>query len=561
MTDTIFYTLLAILAAAAAITIISVKRRRAVDKLRRTIEERWGRPPAARDYNSGSMQAISSYFNNYSEKQAGRFLIDDITWNDLDMDNVFKRINSTYSTAGEEYLYRLLREPAFDEAELKERERLIEHFRNNPVQRQKLQLYLARLGKKRFAGISDYFFNDKKVVSMRSLRYILHLAALLASPLVMIANAGVGILFFIVIFITNMTVYYKAKNEREVYMESLSYMVNLINYSKKIAHDSIGGIEGYTAVLKKASDKIRSFGIKSFYQLFYQTGDIFLEPIKVIFFVELIAFESLLKKIFKYRGEIRELYETLGKLDAMLSAASYRESVDYYAIPAFVTSKPAALSFTDAYHPLIKNPVANSLGISNSILITGSNASGKSTFLKTAAINGILAQTIHTCLAREYRSSMFMIYTSMALKDSLSNNESYYIAEIKSLKRLFDNMNNEFPILCMIDEVLRGTNTIERIAASSEVLQRLAGGNCLCVAATHDIELVSILKNRYGNYHFQESFRDNDIFFDYKIYPGKSTTRNAIKLLRLMGYSENVVASAEERAERFASEGKWHEIL
>ncbi len=559
MTDAFFYTILAILAAAVIVTMALVNKRRAVGKLRRTIEERWGRPPAA-DYSSGSMQAISGYFYSYSEKRPEKFLIDDITWNDLDMDNVFKRINNTCSTVGEEYLYKLLREPVFEEAELKERERLIEHFRNNPAQRQKLQLYLARLGKRRFSGISDYFFNDKKDVSMRSLRYILQLAALLASPLVMIADISTGLLLLIVMFIANMTTYYKAKNDREVYMESLSYVVNLINYSKKIAHDSIQGIEEYTAELKKTSDKIKSFGIKSFYQLFYQTGDIFLEPIKVLFFIELIAFESLLKKIFKYREEIRQLYEIVGKLDSMISAASYRESLDYYAVPSFTESKPAALSFKDAYHPLIKNPVANSIETSTSVLITGSNASGKSTFLKTAAINAILAQTINTCLAREYRSSRFMIYTSMALKDNLSNNESYYIAEIKSLKRLFDNMNDEIPVLCMIDEVLRGTNTIERIAASSEVLRRLAGGNCLCVAATHDIELVSILKNFYGNYHFQESFRDNDIIFDYKIYPGKSTTRNAIKLLRLIGYSETVVASAEERAEGFASEGKWREI-
>ena len=244
----------------------------------------------------------------------------------------------------------------------------------------------------------------------------------------------------------------------------------------------------------------------------------------------------------------------------MISAASFRESLDFYTLPLFIEGGTVSLSFTDAYHPLIKEPVTNSISISKPILITGSNASGKSTFLKTAAVNAILAQTINTCLAREYATSRFMIYTSMALKDNLSNNESYYIAEIKSLKRVFDSINEDIPILCMIDEVLRGTNTIERIAASSEVLKRLGSGNCLCIAATHDIELVSILKNHYGNYHFQESFIDNDIVFDYRIYPGKSTTRNAIKLLRLMGYSENVVASAEERAERFSLEGKWDEI-
>lgn len=559
MTDTLEYIILGILAVVAIIIILFVKKRRAINKLKQNIEERWGKPPAEK-YRNEDIQAISSYFINYSERYDEKLLIDDITWNDLDMDNVFERINNTGSTVGEEYLYKLLREPVFEEAELNERNRLIEYFRNNPLQRQKLQLFLARLGKRRFSGVSSYFFNEEKGVSMLSLRYILQLAALLASPLVMIVSVPVGLLAFVAIFIFNMTVYYKAKNDREVYMDSLSYIVNLINYSKKIANANIPGIEEYTESLKKTSDKIKSFSVKSFYQLFYQTGDIILEPLKVVFLIELIAFESLLKKVFKYRKEIHHLFETLGKLDSMLSAASYRESLDYYSIPAFVEGKAAILSFKDAYHPLIKEPVPNSLTISKPVLITGSNASGKSTFLKTAAINAIFAQTIDTCLAREYSSSRFMIYTSMALKDNLSNNESYYIAEIKSLKRVFDRIDEDIPVLCMIDEVLRGTNTIERIAASSEVLQHLAGGNCICIAATHDIELVSILKNRYGNYHFQESFHDNDIIFDYRIYPGKSTTRNAIKLLRLMGYSENVVTSAEERAEKFASEGKWEEI-
>lgn len=560
MSDMLFYSLLGFAAVVIAAIVIFIKKRRALKRLEQSLEKRWGKAPAEK-YKHEDLQAISGYYANYSAQHGAEGLIDDITWNDLDMDDVFQRISNTCSTAGEEYLYKLLREPVFADGELNERNRLIELFRGDPGSRKKLQLQLARLGKRRFTRVSDYFFNDKKEISMRGRNYILLLAALLVSPLVIVLSPSLGILMFVAVFITNMTVYYRAKNDREVYLDSLGYVINLIVYSKKIAAAGIPGLEEYTETLRKTADSIKGFSIKSFYQIFYQTNDVFLEPLKVIFLVDLIAFESLLKKVFRYRNEIGQLYETLGKLDAMLSAASYRESLEYYTVPVFAEEGPISLSFTEAYHPLIEDPVANSLTMSKSILITGSNASGKSTFLKTAAINAILAQTINTCLAKSYATSRFMIYTSMALKDSLSNNESYYIAEIKSLKRVFDRIGGETPILCMIDEVLRGTNTIERIAASSEVLKRLGGGNCLCIAATHDIELVTLLKNYYGNYHFQENFRDNDIVFDYKIYPGKSTTRNAIKLLSLMGYSESVVASAAERAEKFAAEGKWQEIV
>ena len=126
--------------------------------------------------------------------------------------------------------------------------------------------------------------------------------------------------------------------------------------------------------------------------------------------------------------------------------------------------------------------------------MTGSNASGKSTFLKTAALQAILAQTVHTVLAKEYEASYFRVFSSMALRDDLVGEESYYMVEIRSLKRILDRMVEEVPLFCCVDEVLRGTNTVERIAASSQILLRMAQERLLCFAATHDIELTYLLR-------------------------------------------------------------------
>jgi DNA mismatch repair ATPase MutS len=145
----------------------------------------------------------------------------------------------------------------------------------------------------------------------------------------------------------------------------------------------------------------------------------------------------------------------------------------------------------------------------------------------------------------------------MALNDNLKAKESYYIVEIKSLKRIIEGLNNEIPCLCVVDEVLRGTNTIERISASSEIIYYFSKCNCICLCATHDIELTQILGNNVDNYHFQEFFDDDKIKFDYKIYSGKSETRNAIKLLEILGYEKKIVDSAEKRAELFANDGQW----
>ena len=195
------------------------------------------------------------------------------------------------------------------------------------------------------------------------------------------------------------------------------------------------------------------------------------------------------------------------------------------------------------------------------MLITGSNASGKSTFLKTLALNAVLAQSIHTVCADSYIADYFRIYSSLTLKDNIFDGDSYYMAEIKSIKRIMDAYAKEgAPVLAFVDEVLRGTNTIERISASSVILQQMAGLNGFCFAATHDLELTEILKNYYENVHFEESIENNDIVFPYRLQKGKATTRNAIALLSIMGYDSAITDNARAQAQRFEINHKW-EVL
>ncbi|MBD5642383.1 DNA mismatch repair protein MutS [Clostridium botulinum] len=277
--------------------------------------------------------------------------------------------------------------------------------------------------------------------------------------------------------------------------------------------------------------------------------------------LDVIKFEKASLIIRKNKNDLKNIYEFVGTIDCCISIASYRKSLKYYTKPVFVSLHGSKqLKFKDMYHPLTKEPVSNSCEIYKSIFITGSNASGKSTFLKTVAINSILGQTIYICLANKYKSSYLKIYTSMTLRDNLTGNDSYYIVEIKSLKRIIENINDDIPCLCVIDEILRGTNTIERIAASSEVLNSISNRNCLCLNATHDLELTSILNIVFHNYHFQENITRYKITFNYKLYPGRAETRNVIKLLSIMGYSDAIVSNAEKRAKDFLDSGIWNEI-
>ena len=311
--------------------------------------------------------------------------------------------------------------------------------------------------------------------------------------------------------------------------------------------------------------KIKRIERKTHYLFQAKTGalsDVLIEYVKIALLQEPIAYEYLRKAISERRSELKEAYDIIGLIDGMISVASYRACIPIHTIPRLDKYPDVArhLEFVDIRHPLISNPVPNSLRMNQPVLITGSNASGKSTLLKAIAINAIFAQTICTCLAREDSSSMYAMFSSMALRDSVIHGESYFIVEIKSIKRILDYLNDEVPCLCLIDEVLRGTNTVERIAASSQVLAYLARHNCSCLAASHDVELTYILEKLYRSVHFQEVISNEEIIFDYKLYDGRATSTNAIKLLSLIGYSNAIVHEAEKHANLFMEQGTWQAI-
>ena len=147
----------------------------------------------------------------------------------------------------------------------------------------------------------------------------------------------------------------------------------------------------------------------------------------------------------------------------------------------------------------------------------------------------------------------------MSLRDDYKTKGSYYMVEIRALKRIVDAaQSSNIPVLAIVDEVLRGTNTIERIAAGSSILEYLKNENTNTFAATHDIEITDILKGSYSNYHFRESFNeDGDIEFTYKLQNGAATTRNAIALLGTLGFDDKIIDKANNRAKEFMDTGIW----
>ena len=165
-----------------------------------------------------------------------------------------------------------------------------------------------------------------------------------------------------------------------------------------------------------------------------------------------------------------------GDVDAAISVASYRAGRDDWTTPERVGAE-AASEMTDLRHPLVDDAVPNSMRLrpGRGLLITGSNMSGKSTFLRTVGVNAVLAQTIHTCLARHYRAPIFRVRSCIGRADDLVAGKSYYIAEVEALLDLVRASDDTRPHLFLLDELFRGTNSVERIAAGQAVLQQLLG--------------------------------------------------------------------------------------
>ncbi|MCR5511190.1 MAG: DNA mismatch repair protein MutS, partial [Lachnospiraceae bacterium] len=232
-----------------------------------------------------------------------------------------------------------------------------------------------------------------------------------------------------------------------------------------------------------------------------------------------------------------------GGVDADIAVASYRNSIaksgQNWCSPEYVNSGISAVKIA---HPLISDPVTNDFTLSDRAVLTGANASGKSTFMKSVAINCILAQTINTCVADRFEMQPLIVITCMALRDDILTGESYYYREAKCIKRMLDLIVNEDRVLVVIDEILKGTNTAERIAASKAIMDYIAATECLTLIATHDRELTE--NSAYKNYHFRNIIKDEDIVFDYLIHEGRNEQSNAIDLLTHLGYPDEVVEGA-----------------
>ncbi|MDE6845800.1 MAG: hypothetical protein K2J99_08555 [Lachnospiraceae bacterium] len=521
-----------------------------------------------RNYKTGEMDHIQEYYFRHPKEHQ----IDDITWNDLNMDNIYQKINTSCSAAGDEYLYYRLRTPIYDREETERWESRIKFFMEHEDERQRVQSLFFNLGRVGRYSLHEYIENLDILGERNNLKYILSNLLLLVCIGVMFVSLPAGTVALLVVLCHNIVGYFKEYKQIEPYITSFRYINRMLDAADKMGKVTISGISEEQKRLRGCYQRMKGF-IRNAYLIVYVekgNGDPFgvlLDYLRMVFYLDLIQFNNALRAVRGHLSEIDEMVTLLGQIETAVVIGSYRNSLSGgYCIPTirFEQNEDRHIEIEQVYHPMLTEPVKNSISTAKGVLLTGSNASGKSTFLRAVAVNALLAQTIHTCLADYYDAPFFRIYSSMALKDDLISGQSYYMVEIKSIKRILDQVQKAETengyVLCFVDEVLRGTNTVERIAASTQIMKMLSSDHALCFAATHDVELTKLLRKEYDNYHFEERIEEDDIFFPYKLMQGPATTRNAIALLKMLGYDDYIIKEAETMAEGFLTGGSWQNM-
>lgn len=548
-----------------AIVLLMIKEyvdsRRFLERKLQQIYKDYGTPPE-RTYGAEELAHISMYYQKHPKEEQ----IDDITWNDLYMDAVYQRMNTCLSAAGDEYLYYRLRTPA-DADELEKMEQRIMYFMEREEERHRLQRVFYQLGRTGRHSIYEYLDHLDLLGERKSGRYFFWDFLVLVSIGGMFFSLPAGLVCLFGVLCHNLIDYFKEYRQIEPYITSFAYVRRLLKGGEELGKAQIGGIEEELTAVREACKRLRGF-MKSSYLVSgaRQAGgnplEVLLDYLRMLLYMDLIRFNKALHDLQKHMGEADRLITVTGELECAVAVGSFRKSLEQgFCVPKLrmEADNSRFLRAQGLYHPLLREAVQNNLCVKKGVLLTGSNASGKSTFLRAVAVNAQLAQTVHTCAATAYEAPFYRIYSSMSLRDDLAGGDSYYMVEIKSIKRILDQAEREEvrPVLCFVDEVLRGTNTVERIAASTQIMKKLASGRALCFAATHDVELTKLLAQEYDNYHFEERIEENDIYFPYKLMEGSASTRNAIALLRMLKYDERITAGAEAMAERFLRDGNW----
>ncbi len=523
------------------------------DKLRTTtknlerIRYKWARPVNARR----NFKLIATYLN--ADDSPAK--ISPLIAEDLDLNHIFDFIDRTNSKPGKQYLYKKLFTPETSFETLLKFDKKIESLNMPRPDQEQIELELSKLNGGDAYYLADLFLKEHELLLAPLIRFYIRISGIailgLITSLFFVPNP-VCFLVLLILILGNIALHYGTRNKISAYTRSLPQLLILHGVARKLLKKiSFEQDEDVKKSLSKLSGLNRSLNLVSFESKLAGNPENFsyatFKFIKLLFLLEPLMFITSVKRINKYREDIEVIYKYVAEIDTIIAIQSVRAGLVHYSKPVFYTEN-MQMDLQDMFHPLIYNCVPNSIvtHANEGVLITGSNMSGKTTFIRSIAINALLAQTIFTTCTRIYKAPLLKIQTSVRTNDNLGENKSYFQAEALSILDIINQSSGAEPVksLIIIDEIFRGTNTIERVAAAKSVLTYLTDNKNFVFVSTHDLELAELLDNEYAVYFFEESVSDTRLVFDYKMKTGVLQNKNGIAILETIGYPESVVEDA-----------------
>ncbi|MFS8617438.1 MAG: hypothetical protein FWJ85_11490 [Solitalea sp.] len=244
---------------------------------------------------------------------------------------------------------------------------------------------------------------------------------------------------------------------------------------------------------------------------------------------------------FRYRDQMPGWLDSIFRFEELNSFATYAYNHPGFCYPEF-REKPLVAS-EQMGHPLMAGPhcVPNDFlprTEEKVVILTGANMSGKSTFLRCLGVNLVLAYAGAPVYARKFSCSPAAIWSSMRVTDSLSDNTSYFHAELKRLSRIMERLRAGQKLVILLDEILKGTNSTDKLHGSTGLVAEFLRHDCLCIIATHDLELGKLEEKHpveVSNYCFESTLEENELRFDYRLRKGIARNKNATFLMRRTG--------------------------
>lgn len=509
-------------------------------KWRAQLRERWGKPGA------GNAFRASWYFDLRRRQLDPAAVVDDKTWADLEFPVSFSAIDTTISPIGRQCLFEQLRVYQYEKSELDRRWRTYEILQSNPRLREDIQVTLMPLALDAVSFIADLLLGaEPKRVPYRE--WLLPWTVLTVGGIVAAIAHLIPIWLCLLPLLINLILTFWMDAQLSEDVSALLYCSRLVSVADRVAAlrggdglSDLGRLKAERPVRRRLRSQLR--WLRTFDRLRTSVligGLVF--TLDALFLVKLALYSGALTRFCANRSLWVSTFQLVGAIDAAAAVVSFMGRYPVHCRPAAVDER--LLEIHNGYHPFISAPVKNSIRLAGtSVLVTGSNMTGKTTFIKMVAMNVILGHTLGICLADRATLPRSPVRALIHGDQSVATGKSRYFAEAEAIRSFISETAAGTCRLLVLDEPFSGTNTVERIAVAKAVLRALSA-HAQVLVTTHDVELQHLLGARFELCYFQEDPAVEG-FFDHALRAGVSTQRNAIRVLEQLGFPADIIAEA-----------------